>query len=111
MKTALLTENIVYNNDKPSVNVLIKTAHVKEVRIVMRKNQIMKEHKAPFPIVVEVFKGLVSFGVNGEQQLLKEGSLIALDANVPHDLKCIEDCIIRLSISIADSANRVKELV
>jgi len=111
METASLIENLVYKEGKPAVTVLLKTANTKEIRIVMKKGQVMKEHKAPFPIVVEIFEGAINFGVKGEKQLLKKGNLIALEANIPHDLICIEDSIIRLSVSIADSAQRVQNLV
>ncbi|PQJ72995.1 cupin domain-containing protein [Polaribacter butkevichii] len=111
MKPASLTENLIYGEDKPTVTVLLKTATTKEIRILMKKGQQMKEHKAPFPIVIELFEGSIDFGVAGEKQVLKRGDLIALDANVPHDLYCKEDCIIRLTVSVADSVQRVKDVV
>ncbi|WP_343329850.1 cupin domain-containing protein [Polaribacter staleyi] len=111
MKPASLTENLIYGEDKPTVTVLLKTATTKEIRILMKKGQQMKEHKAPFPIVIELFEGSIDFGVTGEKQVLKRGDLIELDANVPHDLYCKEDCIIRLTVSVADSVQRVKDVV
>ena len=110
MNTASLVENITYEENKPAVTVLLKTKTSKEIRIVMKQGQSMKEHKAPYPIVIEVFEGSIDFGVNGEKQLLKKGDLIALDENVPHDLACISDCIIRLSLSVFDSVERVNNV-
>mgnify|MGYP000405330765 CR=1 FL=1 len=109
--TASLLENITYKKDKAAITVLLKTNHSKEIRIVMKEGQTMKEHKAPFPIVIELFEGSIHFGVNGKKQVLKKGDLIALEGNVPHDLTCISDCIIRLSLSIKDSADRVEKVV
>lgn len=111
MNKASLIENITYQeNEKPTVTVLLKTKNTKEVRIVMKKGQFMKEHKAPFPIIIELFDGEIDFGVNGKKQLLKKGDMIALESNVPHDLTCVSNCIIRLSISASDSIERVNKV-
>tara|TARA_R110002051_G_scaffold7699_2_gene34168 strand:+ start:965 stop:1339 length:375 start_codon:yes stop_codon:yes gene_type:complete len=112
MNKASLIENITYQeNDKPTVTVLLKTNNTKEVRIVMKKGQFMKEHKAPFPIIIELFDGEIDFGINGKKQSLKRGDMIALESNVPHDLTCISNCIIRLSISASDNIERVNNVV
>jgi quercetin dioxygenase-like cupin family protein len=111
MNKASLVENITYQENKPAVTVLLKTESSKEIRIVMKQGQSMKEHKAPFPIIIELFEGTIDFGVHGENQTLTKGDLLALDANVPHDLTCIKDCIIRLSLSNFDSVERVNKVL
>lgn len=110
MKIASLTENLVYNENKPSINVLLETENTKEIRIAFKKGHLMKEHKTPFPIVVEVFKGAIDFGVNGTIQHLIAGTLITLEGGVPHDLKAMEDSIVRLSLSKKDTVERVQNI-
>jgi len=110
MNTASLVEELLYKEDKPAVTQLLTTKTTKEIRIVMKQGQTMKEHKAPYPIVIELFEGSVDFGVNGIKQLLKKGDLIALDENIPHDLICVSDSIIRLSLSIFDDVQRVNNV-
>lgn len=111
MNKASLIENIKYQeNNKPVVTVLLKTANTKEVRIVMKKGQFMKEHTAPFPIIIELFEGQIDFGIKGAKQILKKGDMIALEGNIPHDLTCLSDCIIRLSISVLDKVERVNKV-
>lgn len=110
MKKNNLSNNLIYNEEKPAVNVLLETDHSKEIRILLKKGQLMKEHKTPFPILVEVFRGRVDFGVRGEIHHLSEGDIIALEGNVPHDLVGTEDSIIRLTLSKSDTAERVRQV-
>lgn len=110
MKTASLTEDLVYNEKKPNISILIETETSKEIRIVFKKGQQMKEHKTPFPIVVEIFKGAIEFGVNGKKQHLNAGKLIALEGGVPHDLIAMEDSIVRLSLTKKDTIERVQKV-
>ncbi len=110
MKIASLTKNLVYSDKKPSIQVLLETSTSKEIRIVFKKGQHMKEHKTPFPIVVHVFKGSIDFGVNDTKHTLKAGSLIALEGHIPHDLTAKEDSIVRLSLNLKDSITRVQEI-
>lgn len=110
MKTASLTDGLVYRDDKPVITVLLQTKKSKEIRIAIKKGQEMKEHKAPFPIVVEIFEGAINFGTNGERKSLEKGDLLTLDENIPHDLIGIEDSIVRLSLSQNDSVERVQQL-
>lgn len=110
MKIVSLVKNIVLNDQKPAVNVLLETSSSKEIRIAFKQGQLMKEHKAPFPITVLVFSGQINFGVNGVKHQLSAGSLIALGENVLHDLTALEDSVVLLSISKYDKIERVKSV-
>ncbi|MDX6745467.1 cupin [Polaribacter sp. PL03] len=110
MITASLTTNLQYKKDKPAITLLMETASTKEIRIVMHKSQEMKEHSAPKPIVIEIFEGEILFGVKSKELHLKKGDLIALDANVSHNLLCKEDAIVRLTIAKTDSIQRVNNV-
>ena len=108
MKKASLVHDLKYNENKPAVQVLLDTDSSREIRIAMRKGHVMKEHKTPYPIVVEIFEGQISFGVKEDSFDLKKGDLVYLEGDVPHDLKAEEDSIIRLTLTKADTAERVK---
>lgn len=103
-----ILNDITFNDEKPNIKVLFESSFSKEIRILLKQNQIMREHKTPYPIVVEVFDGSVDFGVEGEIYNLVKGDILTLEGNIPHDLKATSDCIIRLSLSKLDSVNRVK---
>ncbi len=110
MKVASLTDNLQFNEDRPTIHVLLDTESGKEIRIAFKEGQVMKEHKTPFPIVVEIFEGAIDFGVNGEVHSLKKGDLVALEGGVPHDLKAMAMSTVRLSLNKLDSSKRVEDV-
>lgn len=111
MKTASIYNELVFNENKPVIKVLFETSFTKEIRIAMQQGTAMKKHQTSFPIVVEIVDGKIDFGVNGEILNLKKGDLIALDGGVPHDLKAIENSIVRLTLTKYDESDRVKNVL
>jgi len=111
MKIQTFNTDVVFDQERVQTKVIIETSFSKEIRILLAKSQFMKEHKAPFSIVIHVLQGAINLGVDGKIQKMITGDLIALDANVPHDLKAIQDSIIRLSLSKRDKMERVEEVV
>lgn len=107
MKTSSLLNDLVYKENKPNIQLLLETENTKEIRISMDKGQIMKEHKSPYPIVVEIFEGEIDFTVYGKKHRFTKGDMLSLEGNVLHELYGVEKSIIRLSISKSDTFNRV----
>lgn len=110
MKTESFNDDVIFS-DKISTKVILETPFSKEIRILLKSGQIMKEHKAPFPIIVHVLEGTIDFGVLGEIKKLQKGAIITLDENIPHDLTALEDSIVRLSLSKLDTASRVEKVI
>ncbi|TKC12403.1 cupin [Pedobacter polaris] len=111
MEIASILKDIEYQDKQPAIKVLLNTPAVKEIRISFKKGQEMKAHQAGYPIVVAVIEGCIDFGVDQQRYILDKGMLIALDANVSHDLKAEEDSIVRLSLNKLDSIERVQQVV
>ncbi len=111
MKIVSFNKDVVYQENKPAVTLMLDNVYTKEVRIALSRHQLMKEHKAPYPIMVQVLRGVIEFGVQGKKYTLQAGDLIALDANVPHDLLATADAIVRLTLHKADTDERVKKVV
>lgn len=105
------TEQSDYSENKIQTKLIVETSFSKEIRILMSKGQVMKEHTAPYPIIVHVTEGSINFGVKGKYYSLKKGSIITLDANIIHDLEAIDDSTIRLTLSKHDKVERVSNVV
>lgn len=105
-----LYSEMEYHETRPAIKVMIETEFTKEIRILLDKDQEMKEHKTPFPIVIQVVEGHIDFGVNGERHALQKGCIIALPGRVPHDLLAKERSMVRLTLNKADKAERVKKV-
>ncbi len=111
MKSANILKDVRYNEKKPAISVLMETATSKEIRIVFVENQQMKEHQTPHPITVEMVEGTLDFGVEGKVLHLERGDILSLDGGVPHDLLAKSKCIVRLTLSLADSLQRVEDVL
>ncbi|WP_177761627.1 cupin domain-containing protein [Flavobacterium sp. I3-2] len=111
MKIQSFTTDLVFDTERIQTKVILETSFSKEIRIALSKGQLMKEHKAPFPIVIHVLQGSINLGSEGEIQEMNAGDLITLDANVPHDLRANENSIIRLTLSKLDTIARVESLI
>lgn len=104
-------EDLNFNDNKIVTKVLLETSFSKEIRILLKQGQIMKEHKAPFPIIVHVLEGAINFGVEGTVHALAQGDIITLAANVPHDLAAQQNSVVRLTLSKLDAAERVENVI
>lgn len=105
-KESFLSE-VEFDEKRIKTKVVIETDFSKEIRILMKGGQIMKEHKAPYPILIHVLEGEIELGVDRRKNLMKKGDIVTLIGNVPHDLKANENSVIRLSLSKLDQAERL----
>lgn len=111
MKKASIYRELDFDDTKPKITVLLESEFTKEIRIAFEKEQVMKEHQTRFPIVVEIVSGKIDFGVEKQVHHLEKGDLIALAGSVPHDLKALEQSIVRLTLSKQDTSDRVKRVL
>lgn len=111
MNKISLLDNIEYGDQKPNIKMMLESETAKEIRIVFRRGQIMKEHKTGFPITVEIFEGAIDFGVEGKIHLLIKGDIVTLDPHIKHDLTAVADSIVRLTLSKSDTVSRVKSVL
>ncbi|HAS38988.1 MAG TPA: cupin [Microscillaceae bacterium] len=105
-----LLKDVVYQENRPSVKVLMESPFTKEISIAFKPGQVMKEHQTPFPIVVHIIEGTIDFGIQGEVHHLEKGDIISLEGGIPHDLKALTTSIVRLTLSTLDESKRVKNV-
>ena len=103
-------QDIDYNENRVVTKVILESSFSKEIRILLKEGQTMKEHKTAYPIIVQILKGAIDFGVKGSIHSLVEGSIVTLEGNVPHDLTATKDSIVRLTLSNLDKAERVEQV-
>jgi len=68
---------------------LAKAAGVNLIRLSLDQGQIMREHTASAPIVVQVISGHAAMEVAGDRIDLPEGAVIHVDAEVPHSVEAL----------------------
>ena len=102
-------DDLEFNSDRIVTKVILESSFSKEIRILLKQGQVMKEHKAPYPIIVHILKGKIDFGFEGNVHLLKKGAIVTLKGNTPHDLTALKDSVVRLSLSKLDASARVEK--
>ena len=54
------------------------------------KGQGLSEHTSPFDAVVQVVEGEGAFIIDGDLKTVKEGEMIIMPADIPHDVQAAE---------------------
>lgn len=108
MENTSFNNEIEYSDAKIKTEVILETSFSKEIRILLKKGQIMRDHKAPYPIIIHLLEGNIDFGIEGDINRLSKGAILTLEGNVAHNLFAHEDSIVRLTLSKKDKAERVE---
>lgn len=96
---------------KVSTQLILESDFTKEIKITLANGAEMKEHKTPFPIVIQVLQGSINLSFSGSNNEMNEGAIIALEGGIPHSLFAKHDSIVRLTLAKHDSYKRVGNLV
>lgn len=63
------------------------------------KGQGLSEHTAPFDAIVQIIEGQAEISIDGKKQVLAEGEMVNMPANIPHALYAVDAfkmCLIML---------------
>lgn len=105
------SEAIEFDEARVKTKVIVETSFSKEIRILLKKGQVMKEHQTPYPILIHVLKGQIELGVQDKKFSMNDGDIIALDGGIPHNLSAAEDSVVRLTLSKHDKIERLNEVI
>lgn len=111
MNTASFLKNVEFSDKSVVIKALIISDFGREIRIAFKKNQIMKEHKTQYPITVMTLKGSIEFSIGNETTILNQGDIIAVDGNIMHELRALEESIVKLSLHKNDTVERVESII
>ena len=108
MQTESFLKNLTFSDKSVVITPMLESDFGKEIRIAFKKGQVMKEHKTKFPIAVMTLRGSIEFDVGEKTFILNEGDIITLEGNVLHELKALEESVVRLSLHKGDTVARVQ---
>ncbi len=111
MNTASFLKDLEFSDKSVVIKALLDSDFGKEIRIAFKKDQVMKEHKTKFPITVMTLQGSIEFSIGDESTILNQGDVIAVEGSVMHELKALEESVVRLSLHKNDSVERVEAVL
>ena len=94
----VLAEAKPADGDGPRVEKLAAVTGATVVRLVFTAGQVMDDHRAGAPILVQAVSGDISFGTADETVSLKPGTVVHLDAGIVHRLVANVDSVALLTI-------------
>ena len=89
-KPLTLKDEIAYADGAVISKTLLKKETGNITLFSFDKGQGLSEHTSPFDAVVQVVEGEGAFIIDGEMQTVKEGEMIIMPADIPHDVQAAE---------------------
>lgn len=82
----------------PRIERLSAGPGVTVVRLSFTPGQVLDDHKAAAPILVQGVSGRVTFETGGHAITLEPGVAVNLDAGIVHRLEAVEDSVVALFV-------------
>jgi len=89
-KVLNLKDEVVYADGAVISKTLLKKKTGNITLFSFDKGQGLSEHTSPFDAVVLVVEGEGAFIIDGEMKTAKEGEMIIMPANIPHDVQAAD---------------------
>ena len=96
-----LLDAVEYSDERVLIDEMISTPSSKEMRVMIQKNQVMRDHASVYPIAINVLEGVVKLSADGNDTVLRRGDLIYMESDTVHHMEAVEDTILRLTLFTA----------
>lgn len=100
-----------FRDGGPSVQILSDTGVARVVLFAFKAGQELKEHHTSSPILVQALRGRAAFIANGTQVRLQAGTVLQLEANVPHSITALTDAVILVTMTPSPSYHSLEREV
>jgi quercetin dioxygenase-like cupin family protein len=87
-----------YTDGDPTGKTLVKEPDLRIVLLVLRSGGRMDQHRASGPVSIQAIDGRFTVDLPSGEVELTAGELVALEPNIPHGVKAIEDSVFLLTI-------------
>lgn len=85
-----------WSEQGPRTRLLADSDSARLVLMTLRADQVVKEHRAPSQLLVQVLDGCVLFTAAGQTLRLQSGMICQLAAGIPHHLSAEKDSVLLL---------------
>ena len=89
-RTLNLKDEITYADDAVISKTILKKETGNLTLFSFAQGQGLSEHTSPFDAVAQVVEGEGAFIIDGALKTVKEGEMIIMPANIPHDVQAAE---------------------
>lgn len=79
-------ENLVINDDKPSILSIKKNDKTNLFAVGLKEKQVLAKHRTTIPATLMLLKGRVDFNITNESITLKEGDIFEIPINIEHEV-------------------------
>lgn len=87
-----------YRDGDHAAETLVKEPGLRLVLIALKDGGRLREHRAHTSITVQVVEGMVRFTVDSRTIELVRGWVLAVDADLPHDLEAVGESAVLLTM-------------
>lgn len=91
-----ISDNLILQDNAPVAFQIKNSLKQKVTAIGLKQGQILKKHITTSPAMLILLKGRIAFDMNDHITELREMDIFDIPADVPHELKGLEESILLL---------------